>query len=52
MDNLRRHGMVVVNAFPLCMSAEESADHLMLNCTVAYQIWATILNWFDDSELV
>lgn len=41
--------MVIVNACPLCISAEESVDHLMLNCTMAHQICTTILNSFGCS---
>lgn len=35
MDNLRRRNVIVVNACPLCLSDEESVDHLLLNCKVA-----------------
>lgn len=49
MDNLRRRGRVVVNACPLCLSAEESVNHLMLNCSMANSIWSAILNYFHVS---
>lgn len=32
IDNLRRRGVIVVNACPLCLEDEEIIDHLILNC--------------------
>lgn len=52
MDNLQRRGMVVVNACPLCISAKNQVDHSMLNYTMAYRIWITILNWFGCGRVL
>lgn len=38
MDNLRRRNMIMVNACPLCLAAEETMDHRLLNCWVAKEI--------------
>lgn len=35
--------MIVVN---VCLSVEESIDHLILICLMAFQIWSSVLNWF------
>ena len=34
MDNLRRQGLIIVNACPMCLASEQSIDHL-LNCPIA-----------------
>eukprot|EP00268_Persea_americana_P012099 TRINITY_DN15081_c1_g4_i1.p1 TRINITY_DN15081_c1_g4~~TRINITY_DN15081_c1_g4_i1.p1 ORF type:complete len:107 (-),score=14.64 TRINITY_DN15081_c1_g4_i1:104-424(-) len=49
MDNLRRRGMVVVNACPLCLKNEESMDQLLLRCNFAYRTWSVVLGWFGCS---
>ena len=38
MENLRRRGKVVVNGCPMCLSEEETMDHLLLNCKVAQML--------------
>eukprot|EP00268_Persea_americana_P048725 TRINITY_DN5173_c0_g2_i1.p1 TRINITY_DN5173_c0_g2~~TRINITY_DN5173_c0_g2_i1.p1 ORF type:complete len:180 (+),score=24.39 TRINITY_DN5173_c0_g2_i1:1214-1753(+) len=38
LDNLCKHKVTVVNACPLCLSAEESVDHLLLQCAMAQDI--------------
>ena len=38
MDNLRRRGLIIVNACPICFEDEESIDHL-LNCPIAQHLW-------------
>ena len=46
MDNLRRRRVLVVNACPMCLSDEESIDHLLLNCKTAQYISKVTLGWF------
>ena len=46
MDNLRRHGVVLINACPLCLSAEETVDHLLLNCSFTQAIWTSTMDCF------
>ena len=47
MDNLRRRKMIMVNACPMCLTEEESVDHLLLKCKLANSIWLSILRWFQ-----
>lgn len=46
MDNLCLWNMIIVNAYPLCLQAEESVDHLLLNCVMAQGMWLAFLNLF------
>lgn len=41
--------MIVVNTYPLCLTAEESIDYLLLNCESAREIWNSILSSFEGS---
>lgn len=49
MDNLRRRKMIVTNACPLCFVAEETVNHIMLNCRMSEQVWNSIARCFDCS---
>lgn len=49
MDNLYRKNVIVVNACPLCLSDEESVEHLLLNCNVAWKVWYLVLGGFGCS---
>lgn len=49
MDNLQHKRIIVVNACPMCLGAEDSVDHLLLNCSLAKKMWWAILNLFDCS---
>jgi hypothetical protein len=40
-ENLRAQGCIVVSIFTLCLSADESLDHLFLRCPFALNLW----NW-------
>lgn len=44
---IRHYKRIVVNACPLCLSAEESLDPLLLNCKVAFRLWDLVLAKFD-----
>ena len=46
-DNLRKRGRIVVNACPMCLRGEESADHLMVTCKTAHYVWRSVIGWFD-----
>ena len=46
MDNLRRKGLVLVNACPLCLQDEESVEHLLLKCSFTHRVWTTVLDSF------
>lgn len=48
MDNLRRRRVLVVNACPMCLSDEETIDHLLRNCKTAQFIWKATLGWFHN----
>lgn len=49
MDNLRRQKRIVVNACTLSLANEETVDHLLLNCRVAYALRRSVLSWFKCS---
>ena len=42
-DNLRRHGMEGPSRCPLCVSDEETANHLLLMCPLAQEVWRGVL---------
>lgn len=52
MDNLSCKRRFVVNAFPVCLEAEEKMDHLLLNYKVNHIIWKAIYGWFGVSGVL
>lgn len=46
MVNLHRRHVVIVNACPLCLQAEESVDHRLLNCKLAQRMWVAVRQAF------
>ena len=46
MDNLRRRDRIVINGCPICLRDEETVDHLMLICKIAWMIWKSVIKWF------
>ena len=49
MDNLSRCRVILINDCPLCLSAKESVDHLLLNCKFAQHLWTSTLGCFGCS---
>ena len=47
LDNLQKRGRIVVNGCPMCLTDEESVDHLLLNRKTAQFIWRSVVEWFD-----
>jgi hypothetical protein len=45
-DNLRKRRVVLVDWCCLCKKDGESSDHLLLHCSMAKQLWDSILNLF------
>eukprot|EP00253_Pinus_taeda_P024961 PITA_24961 len=43
-DNLRKRGMEGPSRCPLCISEEETADHLLLLCPFAKAVWKGVLS--------
>lgn len=46
MDNLRCRNVIIVNVCPMCLRVEETVDHLLLGCEVAWKMWIAFLNLF------
>ena len=46
MDNLRKQGLCVVDWCSMCKRSGESADHLVLHCCFAYDIWSMVFGMF------
>ena len=51
-DNLRKRGMEGPSRCPLCVSEEENADHLLLNCSFACEVWKDTLKIDSDSFIM
>lgn len=46
MGNLRHRRVIIVNACLMCLTEEESIDHLLLNCSISQRLWKAIFSWF------
>jgi len=46
-DRRRRHGLDAHDICWLCDQEQETADHLLVNCSFAKQIWWNMLSWMD-----
>lgn len=38
--------MMTTNACPLCLDAEETVDHILLNCWMTLKVWNSIISRF------
>ncbi|XP_042983152.1 uncharacterized protein LOC122312575 [Carya illinoinensis] len=47
LDNLRKHGLIVLNWGFLCKKFGESVDHLLLHCDVTRLLWYKVFNRCD-----
>lgn len=45
--DMQKREMVILNACPLCLEAEEIVDHILLNCKIARRLWYLVLLLFD-----
>lgn len=52
MDNLHWCKMIIAMLALSAFSAEESVDHLLLNCMVAHEILKSILRGFECSQVL
>lgn len=49
VDNLQKRGQALVNGCLECLDAEETSNHLLVHCSFAMRVWATLLNRFGMS---
>ena len=49
LDNLRRRWVIVTNRFCMCKRSEETVDHLLLHCEIAYDLWSAFFGGFGLS---
>lgn len=40
----RKEGMIIINACSMCLTVEETIDHVLLTCTMANRIWNSIFS--------
>uniref|UniRef100_A0A2N9EVM2 Reverse transcriptase zinc-binding domain-containing protein n=1 Tax=Fagus sylvatica TaxID=28930 RepID=A0A2N9EVM2_FAGSY len=45
-DNLRRRRVIIMDWCCMCKNSGESSSHLLLHCSVAWELWNFILNLF------
>ncbi|XP_071739647.1 uncharacterized protein [Rutidosis leptorrhynchoides] len=49
-DNLYKRGVPLESSLsPICLSAEESVDHVLTNYRVAATVWRGVINWWNLS---
>jgi hypothetical protein len=46
LDNLKKRHVSVINRCCMCKRSEETVDHLLLHCEVAYALWFAIFSRF------
>lgn len=47
MNQLRIGNFIVVNGYPMCLRNEEITTHLLIHCSFANKVWASIISIFD-----
>jgi hypothetical protein len=47
--NLRKRHVIVTNRCCMCKRSEETVDHLLLHCEVAFVLWSAIFGRFGMS---
>ncbi|XP_057811785.1 uncharacterized protein LOC131026023 [Salvia miltiorrhiza] len=52
IDCLIRQGLIAPNACPICLITAESINHIFWDCTKVMPIWATLLGWFRQFDLL
>ncbi|XP_004234894.1 uncharacterized protein [Solanum lycopersicum] len=48
IDRLAKWGMVLNKACVLCKSADESIEHIFIQCHYARKVWERLLDWIDN----
>lgn len=46
MDKLQKRLHILVNGYPLCLAAKETADHLLIHYSFASKVWTAIFYKF------
>jgi hypothetical protein len=49
LDNLRKRHVIVINRCFMCKKTEESVDHLLFHCNVAFALWYSLFSRFGLS---
>nr|XP_004240331.1 uncharacterized protein LOC101255200 [Solanum lycopersicum] len=48
VDRLAKWGMALDKTCVLCKSADESIDHMFIQCQYAGEVWERLLRWIDN----
>jgi hypothetical protein len=48
LDNLKKRYIIVINRCCMCKRSEETVDHLLLYCDVAFALWNAIFKSLWD----
>ena len=46
IDNLQKRGIIVLDWCCMCKRCGEFADHLLLHCPIAYELWTIVFYLF------
>ena len=46
IDNLQKRGIIVLDWCCMCKTRGESANHLLLHCPIAYELWTMVFYLF------
>ena len=50
VDRLAKWGMVLDKSCVLCKSADESMDHMFIQCQYVGEVWKRHLKWIDNQS--